>query len=1334
MLLNHIHRIRIFRFLSFVLILSFSIVQIPVSQAGIQYQQESGTYKLEKPVDLYAPLSTVSNSDSNLPNPNHPEDNPLSTAFNEPGEAGASSTISFSGSIQVNSGDSYTNQREVVLQLQASGGRIQGDYDSNGIVDAADYTAWRNHYGASGGLADYNQDGRVDAGDYVVWRNQFGATNGVTKMSFSSDNSNWSDWENYQAVKNWLLPDGDGFKTIYVKFRDAFGNESEVYSATITLDTTPPSVTQILGPALTNTDAVTLMWQGMDQTSSITGYRWRLLLPDETLTDWTESSEGEVTLIQEISQEGDYEFQVQVQDVAGFWSVRAVHFFTIDRTAPSAILTSPTVTGEAAYTLTYTVIDNHDGEYVVTESIMLNQGFNLITRTLTDQAGNSQPLEWTVSFLPVTSINQEVYQARFIPFGWVQTTTPTGIVSDDAYKSFTLPFSFNFFGNTHTQVQVSSNGFVQFGSCSACTDFSPDIIPNSFLPNNIAAPLWRDLDLSRGGSVTYLSTPTQFVVSWENAPDYIFPYAPQRFQIILESNGNIIFQYDTITSGPTTSVGLENSTGTQGIRYTLLPANRIAVKFFTSPLEGSVLINGGDLYALSPEILLTLTGFSSESALDAMRFSTDGGQSWTDWEPFNTEKSLVLPNGDGTKEVQFQLRDLAGNIATFVDTIILDTAAPTGAISINEGAVSANSRNVHLILAGSDAGSGLDGMRFSTDGGNAWSDWEVFSAIKSINLPLGDGVKEVQYQLRDKVGYIAAFSDTIVLDTTVPPFLQDQNLGTKQGVRKPVILGPLTDTGGNSLTYSFLGASNLAQNGGFVLLENQLFYLPDDDFTGYGTIAVRAENQSDGAVHWATIFLTVSAAAVSTPNDPHFNSQYGLHITKAARAWNLSRGEGINVAVIDSGIHLTHLDLGGNIFTNSGEIPGDGIDNDGNGFIDDVNGWDFTTCETFSTTTGACIQTKLPDNNPADQNGHGTHVAGIVAAESNNGTGVSGIAPDAKLIPIQVLNQQGTGLFSDIINGINYAVAIGARVINMSLGALFSSAASLMADTAVQAMQSAIAAARQAGVVVVAAAGNNNTDAARVAPAALEGVITVSGTNQTDGRYTQSNFGEKIEVAAPAVQIRSTYLSGGYADLTGTSMAAPFVSGLAAMILSQDPTADYDDVLRRLKFSSVDLGAAGFDPYFGWGRIDAFKALSYDYYDNGTIKTQWLEAPDENGWTRLDFDAAGRLIGGSALAGAAGLAGIGAPLVNAIAGLISVPVEDKGVEDFPRLIISPVPVVFSLKVSASGGTVSKESLSRTPLGWSVLRLWSEERNEDRKEKIGQTHSGPRKTVRGNTKR
>jgi hypothetical protein len=318
-------------------------------------------------------------------------------------------------------------------------------------------------------------------------------------------------------------------------------------------------------------------------------------------------------------------------------------------------------------------------------------------------------------------------------------------------------------------------------------------------------------------------------------------------------------------------------------------------------------------------------------------------------------------------------------------------------------------------------------------------------------------------------------------------------------------------------------------------------------------------------------------------------------------------------------------------------------------------------------------------------------VAGIIGAEENNATGGAGIAPDVKLVPIQFIDSDSTDLnlvWRNVASAINYAVAIGARVINMSIGYL----TVYISSAVVTEVQTAINAAHAAGVVVVAAAGNDAANVANYMPASFDNVITVSATNSSDSRATYSgsyfsNYGSAIDFSAPGANIYSAYWTStnpnGYSYEYGTSMAAPFVTGLAAMIFAQDPTATPDDVFRRLKFSSKDLGTTGWDQYYGYGRIDAFKALSYDYYDNGTIKTQWLETTDENGWNRLSFDTDGYMTGG-AYVGAYGLAGLGAALVNAIAPVLHTSVQEAvavaKVSRTELLPFSPVPVLKAKKL------------------------------------------------------
>ena len=348
---------------------------------------------------------------------------------------------------------------------------------------------------------------------------------------------------------------------------------------------------------------------------------------------------------------------------------------------------------------------------------------------------------------------------------------------------------------------------------------------------------------------------------------------------------------------------------------------------------------------------------------------------------------------------------------------------------------------------------------------------------------------------------------------------------------------------------------------------------------------------SDPLVEYAEPNFIRSASA-TIPNDQFFHQQWALNNTgtfaggsagadiDAVEAWDINTGNsGIIIAVLDTGIDYNHADLSGNIWINPGEIPNNGIDDDGNGKVDDWRGWNFAT----------------NNNNPLDDNGHGTFISGIIGAKGNNFTGIAGIMWNVKLMPLKFLDRNGEGTIADEIAAIQYAISKGAKIINASYsGSSFS-----------QAEKDAIAAANTAGILVMAAAGNggnddvgDNNDFFPEYPASysLPNILAIAATDQNDRRASFSNFGlNSVHVAAPGVYILSTIPTSiqpsGYFFMSGTSASTPYVSGLAGLLNSyythftpsqiRSTILRYVDVLPSLS-GLIQTG----------GRINAYKAIS----------------------------------------------------------------------------------------------------------------------------------------------
>lgn len=355
---------------------------------------------------------------------------------------------------------------------------------------------------------------------------------------------------------------------------------------------------------------------------------------------------------------------------------------------------------------------------------------------------------------------------------------------------------------------------------------------------------------------------------------------------------------------------------------------------------------------------------------------------------------------------------------------------------------------------------------------------------------------------------------------------------------------------------------------------------------GAAVTEAMSEYQADPNVEYVEPNYRVEVAL--TPNDPYYNSSdswgqsyddlWGLKKISTAAAWDTETGASseIVVAVIDTGIDYNHEDLSDNVWVNTDEIADNGLDDDGNGYVDDYYGYDFIN----------------NDHDPIDDHGHGTHVAGTISAVTNNNVGVAGVTWGAKIMGLKFLSAGGWGWVSDAVTAITYAADNGAIIMNNSWGGSGYS----------QALQDAIDYANNQGAIFIAAAGNSNADASGYLPAGMNNVFTVAATDTSDTKAWFSNYGSVIDVSAPGVDVLSLRAAGttlgsvvgtNYVRASGTSMAAPHVAGLAALVWAKNPTWTNTQVGAQIKDSADDIDKLNlsYAGLLGSGRINADLAL-----------------------------------------------------------------------------------------------------------------------------------------------
>ncbi len=348
------------------------------------------------------------------------------------------------------------------------------------------------------------------------------------------------------------------------------------------------------------------------------------------------------------------------------------------------------------------------------------------------------------------------------------------------------------------------------------------------------------------------------------------------------------------------------------------------------------------------------------------------------------------------------------------------------------------------------------------------------------------------------------------------------------------------------------------------------------------------------------------------PNDYNYERQKNLHIIEAEKAWDVNKGDSsIVIAIIDTGVDWDHTDLSQNIWLNKNEIPNNGIDDDNNGYVDDVRGWDFGGING--------IQDNNPDEDRAD---HGTHVAGIASAVTNNSYGISSIGYNCKIMVVKVSqddirDEDLVSLISHGYEGIKYAVDNGANVINCSWGRLGES--NLGREIVEYALSK--------GCLIVASAGNSNEEQI-ISPASYKGVLSVGSTDNNDIKSEFSNYGINLDVLAPGNSVYSTWQNDTFNVNTGTSMSTPLVSGLAGLAIKQFPDYNPIQITQQIRVNTDKIYSINqeYEYLLGSGRINAFNSLvnknsksarisNWLFNDNGN-QNGVLE-PNENGSLEL---------------------------------------------------------------------------------------------------------------------
>jgi subtilisin family serine protease len=800
--------------------------------------------------------------------------------------------------------------------------------------------------------------------------------------------------------------------------------------------------------------------------------------------------------------------------------------------------------------------------------------------------------------------------------------------SDDGYSEVALPFTMSLYGEEFDRVYVSSNGYLTFGSPS--TDHAHFPLPSTMMPGNLVAPLAMDLNPANGGEIYVLKDQEKIIVQYEKVKDFA-GLGEYTFQTVLYRNGVIFFNYKEMASALATT-GIQNASGDVGL---LVAYNNeqiqseMTVRVSTSPKWLHVSQSSGTLSA----------GQSQTIDLILKAGKIQHGT-------YESEMELSTNDPDNLKvKVPVALTVEATQILA-ASPVALDFGEVEVGLSNTLGLTLTNEGNAPVSLSGLTANDAAFSTNFSAGTINPGasktlsvsfqpSSGMTYDSVCSLlsdaeNSPLdvplsGIGLASPKLRINPESLQITVEAGQQASETAVLDNHEGQAEGTYalREIRSGQAAQALTGFNGNAGQVSeFIPedpfqAEHLADElivvfkanvDGFANQVNQTEGIVQVRPLGIaktpgsgaqalsgGSIAlVRNEtdlslrelaqqlSEDDGVAYVEPNYIV---RHTSLPNDPEYGEQWALPKIQAPEAWDMAKGDAsVIVAVIDTGIDYNHPDLQGNLWTNPGEIAGNGIDDDGNGYIDDVRGWDFYN----------------QDNDPMDGDSHGTHVAGTIAASTNNGQLVSGVSWHAGLVGLKFLSDDGWGNTADAIDAVAYCAAMDFPISNNSWGGGGYS----------QALKDVIAQAGEMGHLFCAAAGNSASDN-DVSPHYpsnydLPSILSIAASNDLDQLAWFSCYGNlTVDMAAPGENILSLIPNGGTASYSGTSMATPHVAGAAALLLSIDPDSGYQK-LKNLLMNSVDPIPAFEGKMVAAGRLNLANAV---------IETSpsWLTVAPESG-------------------------------------------------------------------------------------------------------------------------